>query len=69
MATIKLRNCTAMIGANAKNIWTERMSELALEMIWPLCTRSKNENDNFPRWLNSDVRRWNSILNAIPYSP
>lgn len=29
------------VGANDRNICTERMSEFALEMSWPLCMRSK----------------------------
>ena len=33
MAIMKLKNCTVMIGAKARNIWIERMSELALLMI------------------------------------
>jgi hypothetical protein len=37
MATL---HCTRMLGANARYICTERMSELAREMSCPDCTRS-----------------------------
>ena len=39
-ATTKLSSDIAMSGAKARNICTERMSELAREMSWPDCTRS-----------------------------
>ena len=39
-ATTKLSSDIPIRGAKAATIWTERMSELAREMIWPDCTRS-----------------------------
>ena len=39
-ATMNPTKRTEMFGANARNIWTARMSELAREMSWPVCTRS-----------------------------
>ncbi len=40
IATTKLSSWTATMGAKARNIWTERMSEFEREMISPVCTRS-----------------------------
>ena len=39
-ATMNPTNRTEMFGANARNICTARMSELAREISWPVCTRS-----------------------------
>ena len=47
IATTKLKNWTAMIGANAINIWTDLISELARLIICPLCTRSKKQMTTF----------------------
>ncbi len=39
-AAMKLNPATASMGPKPRNIWMARMSELAREISWPLCTVS-----------------------------